>query len=63
MELNILIKNKINSIEKLYFSKFSFGQVIRKNREDALPPSKSSLNNKTSDFVGNFNLSIFGRKN
>ena len=54
-------KNKINSTDKLYSSKFSFGQVIRNNREDALP-TKSSLNNKTSDFVGNFNLSIFGEK-
>ena len=55
-------KNKTNSIDKLYSSKFSFGQVIRSSREDALP-IKSSLNNKTSDFVGNFNLSVFGKKN
>ena len=55
-------KNKTNSVKKLYSSKFNFGQVIRNNREDALP-IKSSLNNKTSDFVGNFNLSIFGEKN
>ncbi len=54
-------KNKINSIEKLYSSKFSFGQVIRKTREDSLP-SKSSLNNKTSDFVGGFDFSLFGKK-
>ncbi len=54
-------KNKNNSLNKFYSSKFSFGQVIRNNREDALPV-KSSLNNKTSDFVGNFNLSIFGEK-
>ena len=55
-------KNKANSVNKLFSSRFSFGQVIRNNREDALP-IKSSLNNKTSDFVGNFNLSIFGEKN
>ena len=54
-------KNKTNSIDKLYSSKFSFGQVIRSSRDDALP-IKSSLNNKTSDFVGNFNLSVFGKK-
>ena len=54
-------KNKINSTDKIFSSKFSLGQVIRNNKEDALP-TKSSLNNKTSDFVGNFNLSIFGKK-
>ena len=54
-------KNKNNSLNKLYSSKFSFGQVIRENIEEALP-SKSSLNNKTSDFVGNFDFSIFGKK-
>ena len=54
-------KTKTNSIEKLYSSKLSFGQVIRKNRQDSLP-SKSSLNNETSDFVGDFDLSIFGKK-
>ena len=54
-------KNKPNSIEKLYSTKFSFGQVVRDKREDALP-IKSSLNNKTSDFVGNFDFSVFGRK-
>ena len=54
-------KNKINSTDKIYSSKFSLGQVMRSNREDALP-TKSSLNNKTSDFVGNFNLSIFGER-
>tara|TARA_B100000963_G_scaffold230197_1_gene200804 strand:+ start:2182 stop:4512 length:2331 start_codon:yes stop_codon:yes gene_type:complete len=57
----MISKNKPNSIEKLYSSKFSFGQVIRNNREDALP-IKSSLNNKTSDFVGNFDFNIFGKK-
>ena len=57
----IVNKNKTASTEKLYSSKFSIGQVIRKNREGGLP-LKSSLNNKTSDFVGNFNLSIFGEK-
>ena len=57
----ILNRNKINSLEKLYSSKFSFGQVIRNNREDALP-IKASLNNKTSDFVGNFDFSFFGKK-
>ncbi len=57
----ILNKNKANSVEKLYSSKFSFGQVIRNNREGALP-IKASLNNKTSDFVGNFDLSFFGKK-
>ena len=54
-------KNMPNSVEKLYSSKFSFGQVIRNNREGALP-IKSSLNNKTSDFVGSFDFSFFGRK-
>ena len=54
-------KNKFNSIEKLYSSKFNFGQVVRKNRKDNLP-HKSSLNNKTSDFVGDFDFNIFGRK-
>ncbi len=54
-------KNKINSTNKLYSSKFSIGQVMRNSKEDALP-IKSSLNNKTSDFVGNFNFSIFGDK-
>ena len=54
-------KDKINSTDKFFSSKFSFGQVMRSDREDALP-TKSSLNNKTSDFVGNFSLSIFGEK-
>jgi len=57
----VVSQNKINSTDKLYSSKFSLGQVIRKNKENALP-IKSSLNKKTSDFVGNFNLSIFGDK-
>ena len=57
----MISKNKINSTDKIYSSKFSLGQVMRSNREDALP-TKSSLNNKTSDFVGNFNLSIFGER-
>ena len=30
-------KTKTNSIEKLYSSKLSFGQVIRKNRQESLP--------------------------
>ncbi len=54
-------KNKVGSLNKLYSTKFSLGQVIRKKREDALP-TKSSLNNKTSDFVGDFDFSVFGRK-
>ena len=58
----VVSKNKVSSLDQLLSSKFSLGQVIRNKREDALP-IKSSLNNKTSDFVGNFNLSIFGEKN
>ena len=57
----VVNKNKINSTDKIFSSKFSLGQVMRNDREDALP-TKSSLNNKTSDFVGNFYLSIFGKK-
>lgn len=57
----MLSKNKINSTDRLYSSKLSFGQVLRNKREDSLP-IKSSLNNKTSDFVGNFNLSVFGER-
>lgn len=54
-------KNKINSIEKIYSSKIGFGQILRKKREDALP-TISSLNNKSSDFVGYVGASLFGNK-
>ena len=57
----LINKNKSNSIKNFYSSKFSFGQVIRKNQEGALP-NKSSLNNKSSDFVGNFDFNIYGKE-
>ncbi len=54
-------KSSENSLSPLYSSKFGFGQVIRKEREE-LMPSKSSLNNKSSDFAGFLNFNFYGNK-
>ena len=41
---------------------FEIGQVIRE-RENQLLPSSSSLNNKSSDFVGSYSFTFNGKKN
>ena len=52
--------NKSNDEFKTIFNtKFGVGQVIRTNRLDNMP-TKSSLNNKSSDFAGYINHNIFG---
>lgn len=54
-------KNKLNSPDKLRSLKIGFGQVIN-NKYENLKPNKSSLANKSSDFVGYINYDLFGKK-
>jgi len=54
-------KNKLNSADKLRSLKIGFGQVIN-NKNENLKPNKSSLANKSSDFVGYINYDLFGKK-
>lgn len=55
-------KNKINSLDTKLKTDFGIGYVYRSSQETNMPLS-SSLNNKSSDFVGNFKLSLFGDNN
>ena len=56
-----IIKIKLNSPDKLRSLKIGFGQVIN-NKYENLKPNKSSLANKSSDFVGYINYDLFGKK-
>lgn len=50
-----------NNFETLYKTTIGIGQVLRTSRLDNMP-SKSSLNNKSSDFAGFLNYNFFGSK-
>ena len=47
--------------ENKYKINMGIGQVLRKSRLDKMP-TKSSLNNKSSDFAGFANYQIFGEE-
>ena len=53
-------KNDEN-FKTIYSTKVGIGQVIRTSRLDNMP-TKSSLNNKSSDLAGFINYNIFGKK-
>ena len=54
--------NKNNEeFKTIYSTKLGIGQVLRTNRLDNMP-TKSSLNNKSSDYAGFINHNLYGKK-
>ena len=57
--IDYIFNKKNEQFKTIYSTKFGIGQVLRSKRLDNMP-SKSSLDNKSSDFAGFINHNIFG---
>ena len=53
--------NKTTNLKKSYKATFGLGQVIRSNESKKMP-TKSSLNNKSSDFAGYLSYELYGEE-
>ena len=56
------LKRKKNDNSIFFSTNTGIGQVLRTSRQDNMP-NKSSLNNKSSDFVGFLKFDLFGDEN